>query len=236
MGPFSSIAVTVDLVVFTIRTERLHVLTVTRGVEPFEGRLALPGGFVLPEEDLDQAAGRELAEETGLGRGDGLHLEQLATYGTPGRDPRQRVVTVAYLALAAALGDPTAGTDAAEAQWLPVEDVLVGGLAFDHDRILDDGLDRARAKLEYTTLATTFCPPTFTVADLRQVYEAVWGVSIDPRNFHRKVVASEGFVEETGERTAEGRGRPAMLFRAGPATALHPPIVRQGSVARELGG
>ncbi|MEM7325831.1 MAG: NUDIX domain-containing protein [Actinomycetota bacterium] len=219
-------AVTVDLVVFTLRNGALSVLVVTRGVAPFEGARALPGGFVQPDEDLPTAAARELTEETGIGSVDRLHLEQLATYGSPDRDPRMRTVSVAYLAFAADLPDPTAGTDAAAAEWLPVLEVLDGPLAFDHRNILGDGLDRARAKLEYTTLATTFCPPEFTVADLRQVYEAVWGTTIDPRNFHRKVQATAGFVEATGRRTSQGRGRPAQLFRAGHATGLHPPIER----------
>ena len=219
-------AVTVDLVVFTIRDDALCVLTVRRGQAPYKGRLALPGGFVHIDEDLEVAALRELNEETGIGRFDRLHLEQLGTYGSPKRDPRMRTVSVAYLALAADLPDPRAGTDAAAAQWVPVDDALAGRLAFDHGGILADGLERARAKLEYTTLATTFCPPEFTIADVRRVYEVVWGVTIDPRNFHRKIQATAGFVEPTGELTSQGRGRPAQIFRAGDATALHPPLVR----------
>src|SRR5512142_2004140 len=175
--------VTVDLVVLTIRgttdTGRLHVLLVRRGIPPYRERWALPGGFVLPDEDLPDAAARELREETGIGG----HLEQLASYGTPGRDPRGRVVTVAYLALLPDAPAPTPGSDAAGADWQPV-DAVPGPLAFDHDRILADGVERARAKLEYTPLATAFCPPTFTIAALREVYEAVWGRPLDPRNFH----------------------------------------------------
>ena len=221
-------AVTVDLVVFTVRDNNLCVLTVRRGVAPFRGKLALPGGFVLPDEDLPVAAARELTEETGIGAVDRLHLEQLGTYGAPKRDPRMRTISVAYLAFAADLPDPNAGTDAAAAQWVPVDAATDTKLAFDHHAILSDGLERARAKLEYTTLATSFCQAEFTIGDLRKVYEVVWGTTIDPRNFHRKVQATAGFVEPTGELTSQGRGRPAQLFRPGSATALHPPIERIG--------
>lgn len=216
---------TVDLVVLTIRDESLHVLLVERGIEPFRGRLALPGGFVEEGEDLGAAAERELAEETGLS-GLGVHLEQLATFGDPGRDPRGRVVTVAYLALAPTLGTPTGGSDAASAGWYAVPSLDLGALAFDHARVLAAGLDRAGAKLEYTTLATTFCAGAFTIAELRQVYEAVWGVALDPRNFHRKVTGAAGFVIPTSESTTRNGGRPATLYRAGAALALHPPMLR----------
>lgn len=206
-------AVTVDLVVLTVRADRLHALVITRGLAPFYGALALPGGFVLRDEGLVDAAVRELGEESGVQRSAG-HLEQLATYGAPGRDPRGRVVSVAYLALEPDLPVPTAGSDASTAQWVPVEELLAGaGLAFDHDQILADGVERARSKLEYTQLATAFCPPEFTIGELRQVYEAVWGVRLDPRNFHRKVAGTPGFIEATGEMSEGGRGRPAALFR-----------------------
>lgn len=220
-------AVTVDLVVLTIRDEQLCVLAVRRGAPPYRGRWALPGGFVRGEEGLLEAAQRELAEETGLGELP-VHLEQLATYGEPRRDPRMRVVSVAYLALAAALPEPAAGTDAAEARWRPVADLLSSSkrLAFDHDEILADGLDRARAKLEYSPLATAFCAEEFTVAELRHVYEVVWGTPLDPRNFHRKVTGSPGFLRPTGRRTTRNGGRPAQLYRRGDATLLNPPITR----------
>jgi 8-oxo-dGTP diphosphatase len=219
--------VTVDLVVFTIREELLCVLVVRRGVPPYRGRWALPGGFVREDEDLLDAARRELAEETGLDDG-AVHLEQLATYGDPRRDPRLRVVSVAYLALAAALPEPRAGTDAALARWRPVADLLADRrrLAFDHDVILGDGLERARAKLEYSPLATAFCADEFTVAELRRVYEVVWGARLDPRNFHRKVTGAEGFLVPTGEQTTRNGGRPAQLYRRGDATVLNPPITR----------
>jgi 8-oxo-dGTP diphosphatase len=220
-GEKSVFAVTVDLVVLTIRDGALCALLIRRGIPPYRGRWALPGGFVLEHEDLDTAAGRELREETGLPIAG--HLEQLASYGAPRRDPRGRVVTVAYLALLPDLPAPTAGSDASGAAWRPA---TTEPLAFDHGRILADGVERARAKLEYTPLATAFCPPEFTVADLRTVYETVWGAPLDPRNFHRKVTTTEGFLTPTGRTTAGERGRPAQLYRRGPATILYPPLLR----------
>lgn len=234
--------VTVDLVVLTIRDDELVVLCVRRAIPPFAGRLALPGGFVRPDETLVMAAARELADETGLvasagpdgpqGAGDrpgGVHLEQLATYGDPGRDPRMRVVSVAYLALAPSLPTPRAGSDAADVSWLPAAGLLDGGqgeLAFDHQQILADGVERARAKLEYSPLATAFCPPVFTVGQLRRVYEIVWGTTIDPRNFHRKVTGTPGFLVPAGGSTVGERGRPARMYRKGNAELLHPALLR----------
>lgn len=222
---FPPFAVTVDLVVLTVREGQLAALVVKRGVSPHKGRLALPGGFVTIDEDLWAAATRELAEETGLRLRD-VHLEQLATYGAPKRDPRMRVVSVAWLVLAADLPEPVAGTDAAEAHWRPVSALLrTGRLAFDHADILRDGVERARAKLEYTSLAASFCQTEFTVAELRAVYEAVWDVELDPRNFHRKVTGTPGFLVETGRTTTRGGGRPAMLYTARDAV-LNPPLLR----------
>jgi 8-oxo-dGTP diphosphatase len=220
-------AVTVDLVVLTVRESRFLTVVVERGIPPFKGRMALPGGFVLDDETLAGAAARELAEETGVAADTG-HLEQLATYGDPKRDPRGRVVSVAYLAFVPDLPDPVAGSDAAGAGLESVDDLLAAPdrLAFDHHLILCDGVERARAKLEYSTLATTFCPPSFTVGELRGVYEAVWGFPLDPRNFHRKVTSTPGFVEETGTRTTRQGGRPAQLYRPGEAKFLYPPFLR----------
>lgn len=226
-GHVSKVAVTVDLVVLTVRDDALCALVVRRGIEPFAGAWALPGGFVLEDEGLEEAAARELAEETGLQPGS-VHVEQLATYGSPGRDPRARVVTVAYLALAPDLPVPAAGSDAADAQWCPVDDLLAGdGLAFDHAEILRDGVERARSKLEYSPLGAAFCAEEFTVAELRRVYEIVWGARLDPRNFHRKVTKTEAFLEPTGATTTRDGGRPAQLFRRGSAEHLHPPLLRR---------
>jgi 8-oxo-dGTP diphosphatase len=220
-------AVTVDIVVLTIRDDRLCALTVRRGSPPYQGRLALPGGFVDVGENLESAATRELAEETAV-RVDAVHLEQLASYGEPDRDPRMRTVSVAWLAIAPDLPEPTAGTDAAEAHWAQVDDLLHGGedLAFDHRQILADGVERAQSKLEYSTVGTAFCGEQFTIGELRRVYEVVWGRRLDPGNFHRKVTGAERFVVETGERVARGGGRPAQLYRRGPADLLHPPLTR----------
>lgn len=229
---YPPVAVTVDIVLLTIHDGALSALLIRRGAEPFKGQYALPGGFVQPGEDLDQAATRELAEETGA---ENVHLEQLATYGRPDRDPRMRVVSVAYLALAPDPPAVEAGTDAASAEWAPVASFLDASLprrrkrsllAFDHRQILADGVERARAKLEYSSLATAFCPDVFTVAELRRVYETVWGVALDPRNFHRKITGTLGLLEPTHEVTARGGGRPAQLFRRGPTTTLNPPILR----------
>jgi 8-oxo-dGTP diphosphatase len=135
------------------------------------------------------------------------------------------VVSVAYLAIMPDLPLPVAGSDASAAAWVSVDKVR-GSLAFDHDRILDDAVEQARRRLEFTTLATAFCPPEFTIGDLRSVYEVVWGEMLDPRNFSRKVIHTAGFVEPTGTKRLPATGRPAALYRAGEATTLNPPILR----------
>jgi 8-oxo-dGTP diphosphatase len=225
---FEPFAVTVDLAVFTVRESRLHVLLVERGQEPYLGAWALPGGFLLPKESAETAARRELAEETGLSERTAadLHLEQLRTYSAPDRDPRMRVVSVAYTALVPDLPEPRGGGDAAHARWTPLASATP--LAFDHELILADAQMRIGAKLEYTCLATAFCPPRFTLGELQQVYETVWGVELDRPNFRRKVLATPGFVEavEGEPRRTGGRGKPAALYRAGAASVLHPPLLR----------
>ncbi|MFB4285037.1 NUDIX domain-containing protein [Nonomuraea sp. MTCD27] len=225
--------VTVDLVILTIRDGALSALLVERGNEPYRGRRALPGGYLRPGETLEHAAQRELKEETGLDAAR-LHLEQLRAYSEPGRDPRGRVITVAFLALGPDLPIPTAGTDASDAVWVPVPSILSkpGSLAFDHLNILRDALERARSQLEYTTVATAFCPEPFTVSDLRRVYETVWGLKLDPSNFRRKVTRADRFLEATGEQRLAEPGRPATLYRRGAAHLLHPPLLREGHVAR----
>jgi 8-oxo-dGTP diphosphatase len=284
---YDPVAVTVDVVTLTIREAELQVLLVRRGVQPYAGSWALPGGFVRPqagpagertEEDLPRTATRELAEEAGP-RLRATHLEQLGSYGAPGRDPRMRVISVAYLAFAPEMPDATPGTDAADARWTPVASLtlppphpatatpappppepgpasadapgrpeagpssaagdearaapaLARLLAFDHAQILADGVERARAKLEYTPLATAFVREPFTISELREVYETVWGEKLHPGNFHRKVLSVPGFVESTGGQTESGgpRGGPrAKLYRRGDATLLHPALLRPSS-------
>lgn len=223
-----SVLLTVDLVILTLRQGRLCVLLVERGEEPFAGMSALPGGFLNHGgEAILDAARRELGEETALNAGQ-LHLEQLATYGDAGRDPRGRVVSVAYLAIAPGLPQPVAGTDAADASWVPADAVVSGEvpLAFDHGRIVVDGIEQARTNLEFSAVATAFCGEVFTIAELQQVYEAVWGVELDTRNFYRKVQAVKGFIVPAGMGRRSTVGRPARLYRAGPRTVLSPPLVR----------
>jgi 8-oxo-dGTP diphosphatase len=238
---YDPVAVTVDVVALTIRDGQLQVLLVRRGEQPYQGSWALPGGFVRPrtgadgepvEEDLASTAARELAEEAGP-RVRPTHLEQLGSYGAPGRDPRMRVISVAYLAFAPEMPEAMPGTDAADAQWIPVGAAQRLGttypLAFDHARILADGIERARAKLEYTPLAAAFVRTPFTISELREVYETVWGEKLHAGNFHRKVLSVPGFVESTGDQTESGgpRGGPrAKLYRRGDATLLHPALLR----------
>jgi len=241
MAEHPPFAVAVDLAIFTIRDGALAVLLVERGEAPYAGQWALPGGFVEPDEDAEQAAWRELREETGLestARFSG-HLEQLRTYSGPDRDPRMRVVSVAHVALAPDLPEPRAGTDAADARWWVVDDLLSPSdaadaaeeapeLAFDHRQILIDARERVRAKLEYTTLATEFVAEPFTLPELRRVYAAVWGTPPDLGNFRRKVLGTAGFVIPTdthGSPPGSG-GRRALLYRRGPATVVSPPMVR----------
>ncbi|WP_246012296.1 NUDIX hydrolase [Myceligenerans xiligouense] len=214
--------------ILTLRASVFQVLLIERGEPPFQGSWALPGGFLRDaEEDIYDAALRELYEETGLEAGN-LHMEQLAAYGTPGRDPRRRIVSVAYLTIAPELPEPVAGTDAASAFWTPVEQVLDHqvSLAFDHHDIVSDAVERARDKLERTPLATAFVGKSFTITDLQRVYEAVWGVSLDPRNFYRKVQGATGFIVPAGSERRTTAGRPARLYRAGTARTLHPPLTR----------
>jgi 8-oxo-dGTP diphosphatase len=225
---FPAFAVTVDVVILTMSEGLLHVLLVCRGEAPFEGMWAIPGGFKRPTETLDAAAKRELAEETGVDAAS--LLTQFGAYGDPERDPRMNVVTVGYLAVVRDVGSVVAGTDAAAAALIPVADVLNGkiDLAFDHLRIIRDAVERVRLELEVTGVATAFVGSMFTLAELRAVYEAVWGVQLDAANFRRSVVAEDGWVIPTGRRTRPGPagGRPAELYRAGRAWKDGGPIHR----------
>lgn len=226
-APGSGVGVAVDLVILTLHEGRLSVALVQRGEEPFAGTWALPGGPVGEHEDLDQAAYRVLENEAMIGE-ESVHVEQLRTFGAPGRDPRGRVVSVAFMALGADLPAPRRGADVADARWWAVEELAGVELGFDHREVLDCALERARAKLEYSTLAVTFLPAEFTVSQLRGVYEAVWGSSLDAGNFHRKATRTPGFVEELDRFAAPTGGRPARLYRAGSGTTLQPPLLRSG--------
>jgi 8-oxo-dGTP diphosphatase len=214
---FPAFAVTVDVVVLTVSDRRLQVLLVRRGVPPFEGMWAIPGGFKRPTETLDEAAERELLEETGV-HGARL-LRQFGAYGDPGRDPRMDVVTIAYFAVLREVAGIAAGTDAAYAALVSVSELLEGKikLAFDHARIVRDAAERVRVDLGRTGLATAFVGTTFTLAELRAVYEAVWGVRLDGANFRRSIVGEDDWVIPTGRRARPGSagGKPAELYRAG---------------------
>ncbi|MEU6248272.1 NUDIX domain-containing protein [Glycomyces sp. NPDC047010] len=211
---FPLVQLTADVVILTVREERLEVLLVRRGKPPFEGMLAIPGGYMEPGENLWQTAVRELREETAL---DGMvqHLELVGIYTDPGRDPRGQIASGAWVAMVPDPPVAKAGGDAAATQWLPIEEALEGPLAFDHKRILQDAVEKARRMLDQSTSAIAFCQEEFTISELRRVYETVWGVKLDPGNFHRKVTRIEGFVERTGGATTRDGGRPAGLYRAG---------------------
>ncbi len=225
---FPAFAVTVDVVILTMSEGMLHVLLVCRGEVPFEGMWAIPGGFKRPAETLDEAAKRELREETGVDAAS--LLTQFGAYGDPERDPRMNVVTIAYLAVLRDVGAVVAGSDAAAAALIPVSDVLNGkiDLAFDHLRIVHDAIERVRVELEVSGIATAFVGATFTLAELRAVYEDVWGVQLDAANFRRSVVADDDGGTPTGRRARPGPagGRPAELYRAGRAWNHGGPIHR----------
>jgi 8-oxo-dGTP diphosphatase len=201
-------SVTVDVVIFTLQNGELNVLLVQRKRWPFEGRWAIPGGFININETLEQAARRELEEETGVRD---IYLEQLYTFGNPRRDPRTRVISVAYIALVSADTQTLRVSDeSTDVRWFPVSR-LPGPLAFDHDHILATALDRLRSKLEYTTLAFQLLPEVFSILELKHIYEMIWGESIDKGNFYRKI-KDANILEDTGMRR-EGRGRPTTLYR-----------------------
>lgn len=254
-GDFPPFAVTVDLAIFTIRATSLCALLVRRADYPYRGDWALPGGHLRHGvESAEDAAVRELQEETGVTWPNNSHLDQLATYTTPRRDPRIQaglhVATVAFVALAADLPDPVAATDATHAQWWPTDQLDLARqqaawqsqrdyagtaprLAFDHAVILHDARERVRAKLEYTTLAASFVKAPFTITDLRHVYSTVWGHEPDPANFRRKVLAIPRFVSPALQppRPSGGSGgRPPSLYLRGPAGNIHPPLLRDSSI------
>lgn len=221
-------AVTVDMVIFTIRRSRLMALLIERRDDPFKGAWAIPGGFVdvgvghksrgKQGEGLEQAAERELLEETGLQRErDEVFLEQLYTFGAPGRDPRGRVITVAYYALISpeAYHRVEAGDDAAEAAWFDVEDLPK--LAFDHEQIMEAAIERVRGKIDYDPrLTRALLPSEFTSRQFRSVHEICKGMTYDSSNFNKrfKRMVEDGRILETDEMAAPtGAGRPARLYK-----------------------
>jgi 8-oxo-dGTP diphosphatase len=239
-------ALAVHLVVLTVLDDELVALVLADN----PNRVRLPGGPVLDDEDLLGAAERKLSDLTGL-ESTQVHVEQLATYGVPRRLTVAYLAVVPGVAAEAitatddearADADPDPDPDpddgepeesdlndeADDAEWLPVDELLDNPdcLALDHHQILADGVERARGKLEYSTLGTAFCPDEFTIGDLRRVYQAVWDTSLDPRNFHRKVSCTADFLVETGRITSGESGRPARLFRRGDVDRLHPALLR----------
>jgi 8-oxo-dGTP diphosphatase len=201
-------ALTVDCVVFGFDDGELKVLLIQRGLEPFKGRWALPGGFVRTDETIDEAARRELYEEAGLTN---VFLEQLYTFGEVDRDPRERVVSVAHYALVKMTAHQVkAATDAANAQWFAIS--KVPKLAFDHDDILRMALARLKGKVNYQPIGFELLPPGFTLSELQHLYEAVLEVSLDKRNFRKKVLGL-GLLQPLEERRMAGRHRPAQLYR-----------------------
>jgi 8-oxo-dGTP diphosphatase len=201
-------AVTVDITIFTVRNDELNVLLIKRALKPFQGEWALPGGFIHLAESLEEAAERELVEETGVS---GVYLEQLYTFGDPDRDTRERIITVAYFALIPAdTVELKAATDAEDVGWFSVD--KLPELAFDHHDILDLALDRLAAKLEYSTIIFQLMPESFTLTELQHVYELVAREEIDKRNFRKRILALD-VIEPTGEEKREGPHRPAKLYR-----------------------
>jgi 8-oxo-dGTP diphosphatase len=204
-------SVTVDVVMMSLRQKDLQVLLVKRRSWPYEGMLAIPGGFVNMDESLEAAAKRELQEETSV---QDVYLEQLYTFGDPGRDPRTRVITVVYFALLDSERlQVQAASDAADVGWFSVYELPQ--LAFDHEQILNYALNRLRGKLDYTTIAFSLLPEQFTLRELQRVYEIILHRRLDKRNFRKKIL-STGILEDTAEKKMEGTHRPARLYRFNP--------------------
>ncbi len=202
-------AVTTDIIIFTIRQDELKVLLIKRALPPHKGAWALPGGFIEMEESLEEGARRELQEETGVSA---AYLEQLYTFGQPARDPRERVITVAYYALIPSDElEPKAASDAESVSWFGMKELP--DLAFDHQEILKMAHQRLTAKLEYSTIAFQFMPKNFTLSELQHVYEFVLRKPIDKRNF-RKHILSLNLIKDTGKERKAGAHRPAKLYRA----------------------
>jgi 8-oxo-dGTP diphosphatase len=224
----SACAVAVDVALLTIRDGELSLLLVEPDAPDLTGSWALPGRRVRDDESLDSSAHRALHELAGI-TAPWAHLEQLRTYGELNRDPHGRVVSVAYIALTPHPPEPRPAAGVT-ARFFTMDEIVAGSLplAYDHERIVPDALERARSKLEYTALATAFVEEPFTLAELRHVYEAVWGVELDAANFRRKVVSTRDFViASDGMSTpGPGGGRPAKLYHRGTAELLHPSMLR----------
>lgn len=206
--PYPHPAVTTDVVVFTIRDQRLNLLLVRRAAPPYAGMWALPGGFLDIDEDLEHCAKRELEEETGV---TGVYLEQLYTFGQPDRDPRERIISVTYYALVPSDRiELRAASDAAAADWFALDNLPA--LAFDHDRIIALAHRRLVDKLDYSTIAFQFMPETFTLSELQRVYEILLNEKVDKRNFRKRMLALQQ-IEETGTLRRNGKHRPARVYR-----------------------
>ena len=200
-------SVTVDIVLFTIQDNDLKVLLIKRKAPPFKDSWAIPGGFIHAGETLDQAALRELKEETGV---EDLYLEQLYTFGEPERDPRTRVITVSYYSLVSASKlNPEAGSDAGDVQWHSMKELPP--LAFDHSEIISAAIERLQTKLNYTNVSFQLLPEEFTLTELQRVYEIILDSKLDKRNF-RKRVLSMNILNETNKTKMEGYHRPAKLY------------------------
>ena len=202
-------AVTTDVVLFCIMQQRLQLMLIRRRSEPFRSMWALPGGFLEITEDLKTCAKRELEEETGIS---GVYLEQLYTFGRPDRDPRERIISVAYYALTQAEQlAPRAGSDACEARWFALGELP--DLAFDHAEIIALAHQRLVAKLDYSNIVFQFMPDTFTLSQLQSVYEILLNKRLDKRNFRKRLLA-QNLIQATGKHTRTGKHRPARLYRA----------------------
>lgn len=200
-------AVTTDVVLFTIRNERLELLLIRRSGEPYRDHWALPGGFVEIDEDLDACALRELEEETGV---TGVYLEQLYTFGAPERDPRERVISVAYYAMVPPdRVNIRAASDARDVAWFQLG--RLPRLAFDHEQIVSMAHRRLVSKLQYSTIALQFMPESFTLGELQKVYETIMGETLDKRNFRKRVMTLD-CLKDTGQRRRNGNHRPARLY------------------------
>jgi 8-oxo-dGTP diphosphatase len=202
-------SVTVDVVIVALRDNELHVLLIKRETDPYRGKWALPGGFVNIDEALESAARRKLAEETGVSH---VYLEQLYTFGELGRDPRGRVISVAYIALVPAPLVVHGGSGTGDAQWWPINSMP--SLAFDHSDIVQYAVTRLRYKIEYSPVGFRLMPPEFTLSELQKAYEIVLGEPLDKRNFRRRIMEAE--VIEPLDEVRSGEGRPARLYRFRP--------------------